>query len=255
MPFFALVCALALSTPAGAAVTVRVEGAVAHAGTQRLADGARVADALNAAQVSPDAYVLGAAWLRPSLRREQTRLKTAALYDLGLLQAQARLDGRNALADVAGAMLRRLRAMPVTGRQVPALLDPRPLEISEQNHLLAAGDRIVYPTRPTRVRVLGAVQRACSLPLVPLQAARAYLRACPLAAAADPDWLYVIQPDGRVQRQGIAAWNRDTGQALAPGAVIYVPVRAKAWPDLVRAAADEDITGFLATQVLPGMSP
>jgi hypothetical protein len=143
-------------------------------------------------------------------------------------------------------MQQRLRAMPVTGRQLPALLDPRPLEISDQNHLLAEGDRIVYPLRPSNVRVLGAVQHACTLPLVPLQAARLYLPHCPLTAAADPDWLYVIQPDGRIQRQGIAMWNRDPGQSLAPGAVIYVPVRG---------AINDDITRFLATQLLPGTVP
>jgi hypothetical protein len=246
MAWVALVCALGFSAAADAAVTVRVDGAVAHAGAQQLPDGARLADALNAAQVSPDAYVLGAAWLRPSLRHDQARLKAAVLYDLGLLQAQARLDGHDALADVAGAMQQRLRAMPVTGRQLPALLDPRPLEISDQNHLLAEGDRIVYPLRPSNVRVLGAVQHACTLPLVPLQAARLYLPHCPLTAAADPDWLYVIQPDGRIQRQGIAMWNRDPGQSLAPGAVIYVPVRG---------AINDDITRFLATQLLPGTVP
>jgi hypothetical protein len=241
-----LICALGFSAAAGAAVTVRVDGAVTHAGAQRLPDGARLADALNAAQALPDAYVLGAAWLRPSLRHDQARLKAAVLYDLGLLQARARLDGDDALADVAAAMQQRLRAMPVTGRQVPALLDPRPLEISDQNHLLANGDRIVYPLRPTHVRVLGAVQHACSLPLVPLQVARLYLPGCPLAAAADRDWLYIIQPDGRIQREGIAMWNRDPGQSLAPGAVIYVPVRD---------AANDDIIRFLATQLLPGTAP
>jgi hypothetical protein len=251
-----LACAL-LFPAMGAAqpVTVRVDGAVAHAGTQHLPDGARVTDALDAAQVSPDAYALGAAWLRPQLRTAQTRLKAAALYDVGLLLAQARLDGRTDLAATAATLLQRLRAMPVTGRQVAALLDPRLLDISDRNHLLAEGDRIVYPPRPTRIRVWGAVHAPCALPLVPLQDARLYLRACPLAASASPDWLYVIQPDGTIQHRGIALWNRDPPQALAPGAVLYVPVRADAWPEPVRDAANDDIARFLATQLLPGTAP
>lgn len=250
-----LACGVLSAHPADAAVAVQVSGRVAHAGSQQLPDGARLADAVLAAQVSPDAYVLGAAWLRPRLRDPQARLKAGVLYELGVLEAQARLDGDAALTELAARLQQQLRALPVTGRQPGALLDPRPLEISDQNHLLGNGDRIVYPLRPASVRVTGAVHADCALAHVPLQDARRYLQDCALAAAADPGWLYIIQPDGTVQRQGIAAWNRDPPRALAPGAVLYVPILERALPAAVREDTNADIAAFLATQPLPEAGP
>lgn len=250
-----LACGVLHAHPADAVLTVQVSGRVAHAGSQPLPAGARLAEAVIAAQVSPEAYVLGAAWLRPRLRKPQARLKAAVLYELGVLQAQARLDGDASLAGLAERLQRQLRALPVTGRQPGAMLDPRPLEISDQNHLLADGDRIVYPSRPASVRVTGAVRADCVLPHVPLQDARRYLRGCAPAAGADPGWLYVIQPDGTVLRQGIAAWNRDPPLALAPGAVLYVPILERALPAAVRGDTNADIAAFLATQPLPETTP
>lgn len=235
----------------GADITVTVTGRVAHPGAQTLADGTRLSGAIIRADVLPDAYVLGAAWLRPRLRQTQTRWKLAALYDAGLLRGQARLDGRPALSALAARLLRHWQALPVTGRVRQALLDPRPLEVSARNHLLATGDAIVYPPRPTTVRVVGAVIQPCSLPFVAMRKARTYRKACALAPSASPDWLYVIQPDGRVSRHGVALWNRDAGQVLAPGAVVYVPLAQAALPQAVRDSFNSDVARFLSTQVLP----
>ncbi len=219
----ALLCATA-----AAAVTIQVAGRVAHAGNQQLKDGARLSDAVLTAEVSPDAYVLGAAWLRPRLQVEQTRLKAGVLHELAVLAAKARLNGDPALTALSTRLKRQLQALPVTGRQTGVLLDPRPLEISPHNHLLADGDRLIYPPRPAHVRVVGAVEQDCVLPHMPMQAAPLYLHTCRLATGADPDWLYLIQPDGTVLRHGIAQWNRDPPQALAPGAVLYVPIHERA---------------------------
>lgn len=238
--------------PAHAAgVDVTVSGRVTQPGEQHLPAGARLSDAVLKADVLPDAYPLGAAWLRASLRDTQARWKAGLLYDVDVLRAQARLDDKAGLLKLATRLQSHWRTLPVTGRQREALLDPRPLEISTQDRLLGDGDRIVYPPRPTTVRVLGAVQQPCTLPFVPVQAARRYREDCPLADAASLDWLYIIQPDGRVTRRGIALWNRQEAQALAPGAVVYVPIDPGLLPDAVRSVFNDDATRFLSTQVLP----
>lgn len=235
-----------------AAVQVQAGGAVAHAGRLELADGARLSDAALAARPLPQAYLVGAAWLRPGLLAAQQRLKAGVLFDLASLQRQARVDGRQGLAATAGAMASWIDSLPVTGRQAPALLDPRAVEVNApENRPLAAGDRLYYPLRPATVRVVGAVRQPCTLPHVPLQDARLYLAACANSDAADRDNLYVIEPDGRVFVQGIALWNRDAPRALAPGAVIYVPLRERAVRK-VDATMNSDIAAFLATQLLPG---
>jgi len=244
----------ALVAPTRAAVTVRVEGQVAHAGAQSLPEGARLASALIAAQVRPDAYVLGAAWLRPALEPAQRRLKAGVAYDLRVLAGQAQLAGDADLQALAHRLQQAVQAMPVTGRARGALLDPRPLEVSPQNHLLAAGDRVLFPARPDTVRVTGAVRADCQLRHQPLRDARAYLADCALDAAADRDWLYVIQPDGAVSRLGVAPWNRADTQALAPGAVLYVPIRQPI-ANAVDAHLNDDLAALLATQLLPGMQP
>jgi hypothetical protein len=243
---------LAWSAAAGA-VQVQASGAVAHAGSHELHDPARLSDAALAAQPLPQAYLLGAAWLRPSLLATQQRLKAGVLFDLASLQRHARADGRQELASVAGAMATWITTLPVTGRRAPALLDPRAVEVNApENHPLAAGDQLYYPLRPATIRVVGAVPQPCTLPLVPLQDARRYLAACASSDAADPDSIYVIEPDGRVLVQGIALWNRSAPQALAPGAVIYVPLRERA-VRAVDARLNADIAAFLATQLLPGV--
>jgi hypothetical protein len=237
----------------GAAATpirVQSDGAVSHPGTLTLKQRARLSDAALAAQPRPDAYLLGAAWLRVNLQRPQLRLKAGVLFDLGQLQQRALQGDHTGLATLAVRLRRWLAAMPVTGRQ-PALLDPRAVEINAAaNHRLVDGDRLVYPQRPGDIRVVGAVQHACRLPLVPLQDARRYLAGCPGDRMADPDTIYVIEPDGRVFVQGIALWNRSAPLVLAPGAVIYVPLRSSAIKP-IDPSLNHDLATFLSTQLLP----
>lgn len=239
------------SVSAGA-MQVLAGGAVAHPGVLNLPAGARLSAAALAAQPAAAAYLLGAAWLRPSLRGQQARQQAGVLFDLATLRQRAQADRDSALASTALAMRHWLASLPVTGRQAPAVLDPRVVEATPaQNHLLADGDQLIYPVRPATIRVVGAVQQPCTLPLVALQDARRYLAACPGNAAADADDIYVIQPDGRVFKQGIALWNRAAPMPLAPGAMIYVPLRQRAAAK-VDAELNPDIAALLATQVLPG---
>lgn len=229
---------------------VHLAGVVARPGVAMLPPAARLADAALAAQPLPRAYLLGAAWLRPGLIESQQRLKAGVLFDLASLRQRAQHRDRPALATLAAALHAWIAPMPVTGRR-PALLDPRALEVdAAHNPPLAEGDSLYYPPRPRHVRVLGAVQRPCTLAQVPLQDARKYLAACASAPEADPDTIYVIEPDGRVFVQGIALWNRSSPLPLAPGALIYVPLRTRAIapvdPDL-----NHDLAAFLATQLLP----
>lgn len=245
-----------LSAPALAEpvrIQVQVDGAVTQPSMLTLQGHARLSDAAIAARPLPDAYMLGAALLRPSLQTAQQRLKAGVLFDLDSLQHRAGNQGTE-LAALAQQLHQWISAMPVTGRE-PALLDPRVVEvIDSENRPLADGDRLYYPLRPDTVRVVGALQHACTLALVPLQDARKYLTACPRANAADSNIIYVIEPDGRVFVQGAALWNLSLPRTLAPGSIVYVPLRAAAIKP-VDASLNSDIASFLATQTLPGAEP
>jgi len=236
---------------AAAPIQVTVTGAVAATGPLELKNDARISDAALAASLQPQAYLGGAALLRPSLIEAQQRLKAGVLFDLASLRRWAAGHDKPDLAARAAALADWIKPMPVTGRQ-PALLDPRVVEATPtENHPLADGDRLYYPLRPDTIQVVGAVRQHCTLPLAALQDARRYLASCAPGPEADPDTLYVIQPDGRVFEQGYALWNRSPPLALAPGAMIYVPLRAS-WTQAIDPDLNHDIAAFLATQLLPG---
>lgn len=250
----ALVLAFSFSGGVLAQTRVQVEGEVDAPGIVTLEGKARLDDAALAAKVRPRAYVAAAAWLRPSLVPQQTRLKAGLLFDLDLLKTLAEQHGDTSAGDLATRLADQLRALPVTGRQ-PALLDGRVLEVDAASNLLVGeGDRLVYPARPESVRIVGAVEHDCVLPHVPLQDARLYLSGCATTVDADLDTIQVIQPDGRVFEQGIALWNRGAPIPLAPGAVLYVPLR-RSLIDPIDPAFNREVAEFLATQPLPAASP
>ena len=245
---------LGWAMPAAAAVEVHARGAVTHAGTLLLKDSARLSDAALAAGVRSDAYLLGAAWLRPSRVQRQTALRAGIVYDFGALRMHALRSGDIDAARALRGLQHWLAGLPVTGRET-AMLTPRMVEATPSANLpVAAGDTLFYPLRVDTVRVVGAVRQTCTLPLQPLQTAPHYLDRCAHAALADRDWAWVIQPDGHVFRQGIAAWNRSAPLPLAPGAVIYVPIR-HALADSIDRDLNHEVAEFLATQPMPGPAP
>ncbi|WP_255516484.1 capsule biosynthesis GfcC family protein [Luteimonas suaedae] len=243
--------AIAASAPAlgqPPALRATVEGAVQRPGVHEFPAGSRLADAALAAMPDPQAYPLGAALLRREAVIAQTRAKAGLLYDLQALQSQARTGAEVAVA--ADRLRQWLGTLPVTGR-VRNRLEPRALEADpRENRPLADGDRFLYPLRPDSIRVVGLVAQACELEHVPLRDAKAYLHDCPPAPLSDRDWLYVIQPDGHVERLGIAAWNRSAPHPLAPGAVLYVPLSERALGE-IDAGFNAALADFIATQPLP----
>lgn len=233
-------------------IEVRAAGKVANPGVLSLADKPRLGTLARAAGVSPDAYVLGAAWLRSALRPQQARLKAGLLYEIGMIGKLARGNDEPALVEFARRWRGWVEAMPVTGRDVSLpTLEPHALRIKgADNRPLSEGDTLYYPPRPQTVRVLGAVVKECQLTHVGMQDAAAYLGQCPRSALADPDTLFVIEPDGRVFEQGIASWNRSPPMPVAPGAVLLVPLARGPGHLGVKDGFNRDLADFIATQPL-----
>jgi capsule biosynthesis protein GfcC len=245
--------ALAMAGAHAGTIDVTARGAVARAGAATYADDARLSTVARAIGVSPTAYTLGAAWLQPALHVEQLRLKAGLMYELGAIRRQAIGNDDDATARGAASFQAWFDTLPVTGRRLQSVLDPARLDVSpSDDRPVHVGDTLVYPARPSTVRIVGAVAQPCRLPQVAMQDARRYLASCPASKAADPDAIYVVQPDGAVFEQNIALWNRAEPRPLAPGAWIYVPFNRH----VIAGAADEtfnhDIATFLATQLLDG---
>lgn len=249
-PALALAAVATFIAPASAELAVSIEGAVLRAGRQRLPERARLLDAIKPAGVSPDAYLLGAAWLRRADIPAQRERRIGLIFDLETIATDADKAGDLALVTLADRLRDGLSAMPITGRRLNTL-DPVRLELDRGgNRLVAEGDRLLYPARPRTVLVTGAVHADCELPHVGLRPATEYLVACSRHRAADADWIYVVQPDGRVFRRGVALWNREQDFPLAPGARLYVPLRAAMTKEAAQVFNDA-FAAFLATQPLP----
>lgn len=227
------------------AQTISIDGAVLKPGTYQWHADARLRDATVAGQVRADAWPLGAALLRQGALEQQQRLKAGVLFDLRANRIHARATHNNALLELVDRLNAQVASMPVTGR-VPAQLNPFQLLILENNSLLQPGDRLLYPLRPTQIRIMGAVADDCTLTFDPALELGDYLDQCPPHAATDRNHVLIIQPDGRIQQAGIALWNEQQPN-IAVGAVIYRPVNptllSPEAPDLNR-----EMAALLATQ-------
>lgn len=246
-----LLAALLWETPSQAddtvnAVEITVKGLVRDPGPHTLPGGARLFDAARAAGVRNDAYLAGAAWLSTAAKADQNKLKIGILFDLTMQIREAQVNGNGPRATLAQRLRLQIAPMAATGRRLVSL-DPIRLELErKQNRPLQSGDEIIYPARPSSIEILGAVARDCSLPFDGLRTATRYLEACPKHAEADPDWLWIIQPDGNAIRLGIAPWNADPDVTLAPGARLFVPLRSG--PEFRTDTMNAEIARFLATQ-------
>ena len=120
-----------------------------------------------------------------------------------------------------------LRQLPPTGRMQVARADARWLQSAPmQDPVLAQGQTLLVLPRPTKVAVLDETGRLCLVAHATGAHAQDYMQACALGtAAALADWAWLVQPDGQLQRVGLAPWNLSpTSQtALAPGAWIWAP--------------------------------
>lgn len=250
-----LAASFAACTAVHATTQIEVLGELPSPGVREIDEGLRLGVLLQQLQVNPQSYWLGASWQRQSLMQEQRRLKAGVLFDLSQTQRLALLQDKPGLANIARRLSEQVIALPVIGR-LTYHLDPLQVELNaEHSPKLQGGDQLIFPPRPTSVRIVGAVSNDCELQFVPLQPAYRYAQQCPALGEADPDYLYLIQPDGQVTRLGVALWNREEQAAPpAPGAVLLVPLDAQevkgSAPDLNRELAD-----FLATQPLPAESP
>lgn len=248
---FSLILAVpyAAAQTADQAIDVQISGAVANPGSYRFEPGSRLNNAAVTAQVSSRAWFLGAALLRQSAMEPQQRLKAGLLFELGANRVHALAEGNTELGQLADRLYSAVSAMPVTGR-VTAELDPLQQLLIENNALLEPGDHLLYPLRPTQVRVTGAVAQDCVLEHDPSLKLSDYLAQCQKHPLADKSTAYLIQPNGDWRSYGVAYWNEQTAD-VAVGAVIYRPLQTgKLSPSTV--SLNRDMAAMLATQYLLG---
>lgn len=197
----------------------------------------RLSDWLIEQPFMPDAYSLGLSW------RVADELPAQSALRQSLLQA---LSGTNRDLTANTQAVARLRewiaSLPVTGRVPVSVADARWLQANpKRDPILLPGHSVVLPRRPATVTVITGNGTRCAVTHKSGREARAYLEACKVTNA---DWTWIAQPDGRIQRFGIATWNRELQDEPAPGAWIWGPPRNGGWSENF----SEQLIAFLATQ-------
>jgi hypothetical protein len=184
-------------------------------------------------------YTAGIAWYAQAQQLQQAESRQALIDRFADL---ADRDPAHAADDRAMQTL--IASMPTTGRVVLSQTDPRYLQARpETQPLLAAGDVLALPRRPHSVAVVRPDGQVCRVRFVAGALALAYVRRCTNTTdATDAATLWIAQPDGRVQRADVAAWNEKQQDPPGPGAWIVLP--GAHWPQRVARGLAE----FLATQ-------
>ncbi|MBY0579582.1 MAG: YjbH domain-containing protein [Burkholderiales bacterium] len=198
----------------------------------------RLSDWLLEQPFSPDAYPLGLIWKVPGERVSQNELRFDLLKSLSGLDPEV-------TADPGSMRLLRnwISTLAITGRAPVAVADARWLQANpSRDPVIMLGDGIELPMRPRTVTVVTASGRLCRVQHAPNVEAMDYVEIC--SPNGHVDWAYMAQPDGKVQRFGVAAWNREKQDEPAPGAWIWAPPRDGGWSGRF----SEKLIAFLATQ-------
>ncbi len=217
-------------------------GSVATAGTVRLNgeavaynDGERLASFVPRLLALPNAY-----WPASRVRNEQSSLAARVLKARVLAQLQVIDAGLPAASELRHELE---QFEPFGG--LDQTLDPDVIRLHERNNPRLSGDYdLLVPARPDHIRIIGMTRQDGREPiaLAPVSARR--IDAGKYLDGADREWLYLIDPEGRVRRTGVAAYNARELDVL-PGSIVFVPIHARYLDESTRALND-DIVKLLA---------
>lgn len=241
-------------------VFVRIEGEVRRPGIYQMSPGDGLSQLLDkAGGLTPDAYLFGAGFYREEVRQTQQknldqlvrRLEaqtqtqlSASAASVSAVSGDASGTARLRLEAEAKAQqqaLERLKNLNPTGRIMLGLKPGSTLE-DLPDVKLANQDRLVVPSRPDFVYVLGSVNTEASMLWNRGRTVQDYLDQAGLTSGADKDELFVIRADGSVASGHSSSWfSRITSLAVQPGDLIVLPEKTdheSAWSVFTRNAKD-----------------
>lgn len=238
--------------PAPAAVAadqVRValdDGAVLSlpAGEQRLSE------VLRRATADGGAWAPGLRLYRSDLAAQDAarRARTRLSEQLTKLADAAERREDLARARAVRALIDRLPpAAP--GERLPVVLDLDRLRVTPSLDVwLPPGEyRLARGPRPETLTLAGMATHPGARGLVPGRSVAAYLASEPLAAGADRDHVWLVQPDGAVRQVPVAAWNREF-MLPQPGATLVVGLADRAWRRGEAAPLNDALVALYADQ-------
>jgi hypothetical protein len=203
--------------------------------------GERLSDWVNRV-AGPTSDTTALHWRAEAQRGPQLRLRDAVFDSF-------KSDASLALTDAErDKFLAWLLTLPITGRVNLGLTEARWLQAApEADPVLQDRQQVFLFARPQTVAVITPTAKVCLLPHVSGALVKDYLRACSDSLSDAVDWAWIIQPDGRTQRFGVASWNTQKQDEPAPGAWIWAPP----WAAHVPNSLSDNLARFLATQEPP----
>ena len=161
-------------------------------------------------------YLAGMVWTVQEEVAAQARAKSELIARLMQIDRPQAAE-----AAALERLLRFIEPLPVTGRVVLEKTDPRWLEVHpDKDPVLQKGHRIKLIDRPETVSLVFGDGQVCHVHHDVSLYANSYVKQCNPQASAR--WVWIVQPDGVVQRAGVASWNQTDQNPPAPGAWIVV---------------------------------
>jgi protein involved in polysaccharide export with SLBB domain len=229
---------------------VKLSGEVNYPGTYGIVEGERLSSVLKrAGGFREDAYPRGAVLDREEVRKINEKARDALITRVQTMTPDVK-DPNAALGVVSSAqnqqeqMVRRLKAAPVSGRQVIRISgDIASWENTPADITLRPGDEVVIPKYPTFVAVQGQVNSPSAITYVPGKNAEWYFkRAGGHTASASMKDAFVVRADGTVVGRGSTSgfWSGNVmTTTMYPGDTVVIPEKivtgSSAWRGVLQA--------------------
>ena len=220
--------------------TVTLTGEVRKPGRYVVARGETLEDLLiRAGGLTETAFPFGAVFTKTALEEQQKEAnqRTANRVESSLLDTSFQNMDRTQEISAIQRYASLLRAAQPTGRQVIDLLSQQ----DTGRILLADGDTLFVPQRPSSVTVAGEVLSPSTVFYRPGQEVSDYINnAGGFTALADSDRVYMVLPNGEAKKVDLGRFTlRDL--PVTAGSIIFVP------PDTT------SLSGFEVTELVAGL--
>lgn len=209
----------------------------------------RLSEYLARMRLDSSSYSFAGEWITPQSQLAQGVLHRSLLSAVSNVPNQAQEEH---LTELERARWRSwLNLESPRGRVRLPSMDARWLAANPSfDPLLSSQDHIRIPPRPDIVAVVKNSGGFCAVHFQANRSPLDYAQSCGESDSAGP-WAYLIQPDGEIERFGIAGWNESPQTPPAPGAWIWIPARDKPWSG----SFTETLTRFLSAQGAAQLPP
>ena len=238
--------------------TVVLQGEFIYPGTYNIRKHEKISDLMRRAGGFTDhAYPYGAFFTRISVAEQQKLTFTRSADDIeeaiaNSLTSPSLNQATESAFSALSALIQRLRDLDPPGRQV---ITADPLKIKSDPKLdftLQDGDRLIIPSRPTQITVVGEVINPSSLTFDANASLEDYIVSVGgFGVSADENSIFILLPNGETKQASRLGRLRKTTAVIIPGSTIVVPREAKPFEWLYLAAT---ITPILSDVALAAAS-